>query len=190
MKDSKYGIEKIKDDEEFRDVFGYENYYIVSSYGRIFSKNYRRTKTIGELAQSTLYDKRRNSETGYKRVKMFHVNSDTPTIVHRIVAITFLGPAPIGRNYVNHKNGDKGDNRVCNIEWTSNQENVVHAVNGGMYPDRKGSKHRMAKIDEKMAAEIKKMALCGMKTSEIALKTGVSIHIINDIRGGYSWKHV
>ena len=53
---------KIYDDEIILPVVNYENYYLVSNYGRVLSLNYRRTRRLEELAYSFLFDKRRKSE--------------------------------------------------------------------------------------------------------------------------------
>lgn len=57
--------------------------------------------------------------------------------VHRAVAWAFLGAPPEGAKYVNHRNGDKTDNRVENLEWCSFQQNVAHARANGLCHDSK-----------------------------------------------------
>ena len=48
-----------------------------------------------------------------------------PARLHRVIATTFI-PNPHGKPQVNHKNGVKTDNRVCNLEWVNNSENQKH----------------------------------------------------------------
>ena len=64
---------------------------------------------------------------GYKRVKV----GGKLHYVHRLVAQTYL-PNPHNLTEVNHINGDKADNRVCNLEWVSREQNMQHAVLMGL----------------------------------------------------------
>lgn len=56
--------------------------------------------------------------------------------VHRLVAITFLGK-PYKRTIVNHKNCNKHDNRVDNLEWCTVSQNIKHAWDNGCFPQRR-----------------------------------------------------
>lgn len=66
----------------------------------------------------------RFNESGYFRV---HVTKDDGTDqdarVHRLVALAFLGPAPIDKTDVNHINEIKTDDRICNLEYMTHAEN-------------------------------------------------------------------
>lgn len=90
-------------------VDGYQEYTAISD-GSIFSTRMSRC-----LIPTTNRD-------GYKRVKL----RGKTTSVHRIIATAFIDN-PEGKPWVNHKNGDKTDNRVENLEWSTISENVKHS---------------------------------------------------------------
>lgn len=171
---------------------GYEKYYGATEDGRIFSFNYKKTGKVGELAQSELTDKRRKSRTKYKRVKAYFINKNTPTAVHRLIALTFI-PNPNNYPLVNHIDGNKGNNHARNLEWCTHKQNVVHAENNGLSIHAAGEKHHASKLTEKQAAEIKKelnKRKYRGQLPELAKKYNVSIHCIFDIRRNKSWTHL
>lgn len=93
----------------------YENFE-VSNLGRIRNK---RTKNV---LQGVLNSK------GYVNVCLYGVGTKR---LHRIVAEAFI-PNPHGYSEVNHKNGDKQDNRIYNLEWCTHQQNMHHAAETGL----------------------------------------------------------
>lgn len=78
----------------------------------------------------------RNSR-GYSNVSLVCWNNGQRKVkshyVHRLVAEAFLGK-PAGYMEVNHKNADKSDNRLENLEWVTSSANKLHATAHGLYP--------------------------------------------------------
>lgn len=107
--------------EEWRPVKGYERRYEVSSLGRVKSlvrivacgSGFRRVPELIMLLEVHY--------KGYRRVMLGREHC----FVHRIVADAFLDEAHT-TDVVNHKNGDKTDNRVENLEWATFKENTQH----------------------------------------------------------------
>ena len=107
-------------DEVFVAVAGYEGLYEISTLGTLRTLARQGTNTrevIGSVDHG-----------GYRRYALCK-NSTTKSIsAHRLVAETFI-PNPEGKRTVNHKNGNKLDNRVENLEWMTHSENHQHAYN-------------------------------------------------------------
>lgn len=83
----------------------------------------------------------------YLHVNLFYAKGKSKTWdLQRLVAIAFI-PNPENKPEVNHINGDKSDNRVCNLEWNTSQENKEHGMRIGIY-----SKERM-RITQKMGIQ-------------------------------------
>ena len=100
--------------EEWRDIKGYEGLYQVSNLGRVRSLNYNKTRQIKELS----YAKRR----GYLGVTLYKNGKPKTFTVHRLVARMFI-PNPNNYPQVNHKDENKSNNDVKNLEWCTNEYN-------------------------------------------------------------------
>ena len=120
--------------EEWRDIAGYEGYYQVSSLGRV--RSLRRKVRHGFDGRLREVPSRilKVCESGkYPRVGLALDGRGRTHAVHRLVAETFLGPAPKGAEVL-HANDVGTDNRVENLRWGTRSENLRDAVsNGGHY---------------------------------------------------------
>ncbi len=103
--------------EEWRDIAGYEGEYQVSSFGRV--RTFHRSKRGRLKIQATHYK-------GHKKVWLCHQGKSTRYFVHRLVAIAFIPQTDEDRIIVNHKDGDKVNNHVENLEWVTMTENTQH----------------------------------------------------------------
>ena len=87
---------------------------MVSSFGRI-------TSSKGLVGFGTL------SREGYFRTTISSAGSTQNAQVHRLMAFSFLGPPPTPKHTcVNHKDGNKSNNALENLEWTTQAENIAH----------------------------------------------------------------
>lgn len=96
---------------------GFPNNY-VSKYGDVITTNRRGWNRYAFL--SIVHDK-----DGYCTVNLNYQSRKQNFKVHRLVALCFI-PNPMKLPQVNHKRGDKDDNRYTELEWCTNQENALH----------------------------------------------------------------
>lgn len=124
-------------EEIWKDIPGYEQYYQASTFGRIRSKDRSFKLHHGAIAtRKGKILKGTPDEKGYLKTRLLITGvSFKPKRIHRLIAQTFI-PNPLQYSQVNHKNGDKSDNRIENLEWCNNSENQLHANATGL---RKGS---------------------------------------------------
>lgn len=114
--------------EEWIDIKYYEGLYQISNKGRVkslFRKGIRKNGWKNTINEKIL--KLGNSTSGYRQVALYNVNSISKTFdVHRLVAICFIGQAPSKIHQVNHKDRNRHNNNLSNLEWVTPRENVIH----------------------------------------------------------------
>lgn len=100
--------------EQWRDIPGFNSWYVVSSMGRVYSR--KRHKMLKQIP----------SPNGYPRVRLYsEPGKGDLYFVHRLVASQFV-PNPEHKPQVNHINGIKADNCAANLEWSTHSENQRH----------------------------------------------------------------
>lgn len=114
--------------EEWKDIDGYEGRYQASTIGRIKSLERkvmanRSIRPVEEIILTAFICRNR-----YMAVN-FVYGGRKQFLVHRLIAITFLTPID-GKNYVNHKDFNRENNAVSNLEWCTVKENIEHSCIG------------------------------------------------------------
>lgn len=146
--------------EIWRDVVGFEDFYEVSNLGNVRRK---KSKRLREINYAQIYPTITLSINGLHKTYR----------LHRIVAKAFL-PKIEGKEHVNHKNGNKRDNRADNLEWVTQAENNLHSyrelkrrsVFEGKTPFNK-------KVVESDIDTYHKLNISGMTTDMIGTKYGI-----------------
>lgn len=121
--------------EIWKDIPNYEGIYQASSEGEIRSVEGKTTysKLRGERRwKSRILKGRGNNLVTGKRVNLWKDGKCKEWLVARLVAITFLGNPPEGYT-VNHKDGNRLNNCIENLEWLSRADNIRHGFNTGLY---------------------------------------------------------
>lgn len=169
---------------------GWEGWYKASTLGRVRSvkrviryKNGNKVLQPGRLLRPA-FDK----ITGYERVNLCRGNRKTCVCLHQAVGRTFL-ENPENLPEINHKDGNKLNCVVTNLEWTTVLGNKQHAVKMGLI-DRKGEKHPMARKTEEDIKEIRTLLSQKVPQSRIAAAFGVTQPYVSKIKLGQRWSHV
>ena len=129
---------------------------------------------------------------GYRRVHVSNNGKDCKFLVHRIVAETFI-PNPKNLPCVNHKDGNKLNCSVDNLEWCSYGENLSHAFRTGLR-NCKGESNTRHKLTKSDVLEIRKRYVKGKHSENnsygLGIHYGVSPKTIQNIVKRKSWTHV
>lgn len=114
-------MQQTGDQIQMKPVRGFEGRYSVTNKGEIFSH------VSGRFLRLKPHD------AGYYAISLTDGNGGVfDKLVHRIVCEAFNGPAPYGKEFVNHIDGNKRNNDACNLEWCSREENMRHAISTGL----------------------------------------------------------
>lgn len=153
------------------------DYYEVSNFGSIRSVD-RVDEYLGRKRKGKIITKSKDTK-GYLRVELHLDGRKKRYKVHRLVAMTFI-PNKENKPQVNHIDGDKTNNYVNNLEWSTNGENNKHAYDIGLKPKKISNedKHWIKKVYKPYDKEFGSRAL--------AKKFGVGQATISDI--ALNWK--
>lgn len=164
----------------------YEGVYEVSNLGRVRSLNLmRREKNEGLMKISV------HKGTGYRLVFFSKNNHNIAHRVARLVARAFI-KNPENKPQVNHKDFNRQNDCVENLEWVTASENLLHAhtKKSRKKPDHQGSKHPYAKLTEKDVREIRKAKKYYGYLFDLSEKYGIARNYICMIRDKQNWKHI
>lgn len=161
----------------WKDAFGYEDLFEVSSDGDI------RNKKTGRVLKQTV------GSTGYLNVATKIGGRSGVSVcfrMHRLILKSFTGDQP-GKE-VNHKDGVKTNNKVSNLEWVTSSENSRHAFDLGLAKASRGTGHVSSKLTQNDVDDIKRLRLEGYTCRELGFKFGVHHMQISRVSRGVSYK--
>lgn len=172
-------------EERWRSVVGYEGVYEVSDLGRLRRVRPARGTSAGRLLKPSV------STDVYPRANLWRDGRPRSVLVHRLVAAAFLGEPNVG-SQVNHRNGDKTDNRVANLEWTTAAANLTHARSTGLNSSE-GEGHGHSKLTAEQVAYARRVYVFRDPTrsmTALAHRFGVDATTMRNAIRGRTWKHV
>lgn len=175
--------------EEWRDIPGYEGSYQASSLGRV-----RSVDRYVEYVDGRVYFYQGKilspaSARGYEHVVL---SKRTDATVHRLVMLAFAGEPPEGYE-VNHRDGDRTNNRVTNLEYVTPSENSLHGIYelGGERVGPKGERAPSAKLTKEKVRQMRiERRRTGISYQKLADKYGVHKKTAMRAIKRKTWKHV
>lgn len=175
-----------------KDIPGYEGLYAVTEDGKVWS--YPKRWVCGKTT-SFKHDGRylaiHEHTGGYLQVGLSKSKKTRNRFVHRLVALTYLDN-PECKKEVNHKDGNKKNNRYTNLEWSTRRENASHAQALGLYKHEpaRGSKHPDAKINEADVLRIRQLRNEGYSIRQLMELYPLSESSMYSVCNRQSWTHI
>ena len=170
--------------EIWKPIAGYELLYEVSNLGRV--KSLKRNTTVGGIMKLQI-------NRGYVQVSLCKQGRHCTKKLHRLVAEAFL-PNPYAKPEVNHKDGNKKNNRVSNLEWSTGSENINHAFSTGL--NKAGKNNKFSSKEVEMYTTNGMFIKTFPSMMEAQRQTGVNHCNIqgccvgrNRTAGGYTWRY-
>lgn len=159
--------------EQWKEIVNFEGLYEISSFGKVrrIHKDPRSSK-YKELAQDT--------SRGYKKVTLYKNGKGYKKQVHRLVAEAFL-PNPNNLEQVNHKDEDKSNNNVNNLEWCSGIYNVNYGTGIIRQVAKRSKKVIQLDLNNDVIAEFN-------STQEASRILGISQGLISNCCNGGYWR--
>ncbi len=170
-------------DNYWQPVFGYEDRYLISDTGEVWS--FRTSKrTFAKLLKPKITKK------GYAEIGLSDRHGQKYLKIHRLVLFSFgVIPNRLGMQ-VNHIDGNKLNNDISNLEWCTPKENIQHAVKSGLSPGVRGEQAGNAKLTEQDVCEIRRQYQSGKFQKDIGAEFDIKQDHVSRIVNRKVWKHI
>lgn len=169
----------------WKDITDYEDLYQISDEGVIKSLRKKKGMSITGVPfyKPDTILKQKTTQFGYKSVGLLKSGKRKWFFVHRLVIESYLGKRPSPSYQVNHKDGDKTNNHIKNLEWVTSSGNHLHAYRSGLR-SMKGENHNNRKLDVEKVAQIRASK---KRNCDLAREFNVSPSLIVMIKKGQVW---
>ena len=171
--------------EHWKPVKGYETLYEITESGQVRSWSFGGWRRRAKPKML----KWRINPFGYGAVALSNGPGNKPwnVLVHRLVALNFI-PNPKGLPQVNHKDSNKLNNHVSNLEWVTQTDNMRHSWQAGTHVSPRGEFARHAKLKQADIDQIQAMFKEGRTGTSIAKQFSISAHHAYRIRDNVHWR--
>lgn len=169
--------------EGFKEIPGYAGKYFINEQGQVWS-----------TAKRALMSQQWDEKHPYPWLFLLCEDGKRRTIcVHRLMGRTWLPSPPgeigskRGEYCINHKDGNKQNNHLDNLEWVTAEENIKHAWRTGLN-NSIGEKSPCAKVNASQVRAIRELFAQGKSLDYLANSFGLSVQGIHDICRYRRWK--
>lgn len=175
----------IVDNEVFKKIDGIDGIE-VSNSGKIkfLSKKIIDTNGNERIYKEKIKDKFAINSSGYKKISYYNDGEFKNYYLHRLIAMAFI-PNPENKPFVNHKDGNKLNNNIDNLEWCTHSENIIHAYKNHLKEDTGYAKYIRRESNRKLTEDeindIRAMYKKGIKQVDIAKKYNLYSRTVNNI---------
>lgn len=169
------------------DIKDFEGLYAITDDGKIWS--YPKLNGVGFRDGHWM---KQYVHRGYSYVVLTKESKQKSYIVHRLVAQTYI-ENPLLKKQVNHKNGNKLDNHISNLEWNTPSENSKHAYSSGLrvHIGLKGEKNPKAKLKKSDVLYIRAQIEPSKNDRKYLMKRfNIAKNTLSDILNRKSWQHI
>lgn len=157
--------------------------YVASNMGRIRRIKHAQTWNAGVILRPSV------TYQGYHVVSIHSNHKRCQQKVHRLVLMAFSGVPSVGIQG-NHLNGNKGDNRLVNLEWETPQGNTQHAQRTGLRRSQEGLNNNAASLTAETIQQIINLRASGMSCRAIGKQLGVGGWTVSRLMRGITYKGV
>lgn len=144
---------------------------------------------MGRVRRIEKHLMRPDTPRGYRRVRLCRHGVQRRFMVHALVARAFIGTIPNGYQH-NHKDGNRANNCVDNLEFVTPLENNLHALRELNKRLPAGSKHWNHDLIEEEVIEIRRLRSEGCPLAQLAAQYDVSVPTISMIANRRTWRHI
>jgi predicted XRE-type DNA-binding protein len=175
-------------EEAWKAVVGYEGLYEVSSFGKV--QVLARTCIYSDGRKHFIYPREMKlaDSYGYKAVSLIKDGWYKRYQVHRLVAIAFIPQTRPDAVYVNHKDCNKANNLLENLEWVTHRENTDHAIDNDRYNAAVNAKCRKKFTLDDIENVNRLLAEGRLNQLEISNLTGISPSHVSRIKRKTIWQ--
>lgn len=175
--------------EIWKEIKNYEGLYEISSKGRVKSL----ARISGSCVRKERLLKLNTTKDGYSFVSLSKDSKQKSFRIHRLVAEAFI-PNPDNKETVNHKDGDKSNNHIENLEWATREENIQHSYDLGLKKPMMGGLNGNAKLSKGdilfIRENYKKGDRGGFSSVALGKRFGVSHRVILLVASGKSYRNI